>query len=140
MSLPLLLVGGRKTLSFSVKCGNRLHVGVRSNNTSVSGFACQPFYRAHVIRGATERGVFAFACQYVVSPRRRTGNHPLLVEGRPNCARQSLASTSSAPRVAATSWSPRKCRYPLFAYPPFKRAQFSKQEEAFKEVASAKTG
>ena len=32
--------------------------------------------------------------------------HPLLVEGRPNCARQSLAtvaSTLSAPRVAATS-------------------------------------
>ena len=28
--------------------------------------------------------------------------HPLLVEGRPNCARQSLASTLSAPRVAAT--------------------------------------
>ena len=30
--------------------------------------------------------------------------HPLLVEGRPNCARQSLASTLSAPRVAATSY------------------------------------
>ena len=61
-------------------------------------------------RGVTERGVFAFACQYIVSPRSRTGNrtvtqmrHPLLVEGRPNCARQSLASTLSAPRVAATS-------------------------------------
>ena len=60
--------------------------------------------------GVTERGVFAFACQYIVSPRGRTGNrtvtqmrHPLLVEGRPNCARQSLASTLSAPRVAATS-------------------------------------
>ena len=30
--------------------------------------------------------------------------HPLLVEGRPNCARQSLASALSAPRVAATSY------------------------------------
>ena len=29
--------------------------------------------------------------------------HPLLVEGRPNCARQSLASTVSAPHVAETS-------------------------------------
>ena len=62
-------------------------------------------------RGVTERGVFAFACQYIVSPRGRTGNrtvtqmrHPLLVEGRPNCARQSLASALSAPRVAATSY------------------------------------
>ena len=47
-------------------------------------------------RGVMERGVFAFACQYIVSPRGRTGNrtvtemrHPL----RPNCARQLLAST-----------------------------------------------
>ena len=62
-------------------------------------------------RGVTERGVFAFACQYIVSPHGRTGNrtvtqvrHPLLVEGRPNCARQSLASALSAPRVAATSY------------------------------------
>ena len=30
--------------------------------------------------------------------------HPLLVEGRPNCARQSLASTLSAPRVATRSY------------------------------------
>ena len=30
--------------------------------------------------------------------------HPLLVEGRLNCVRQSLASTVSAPRVAATSY------------------------------------
>ena len=30
--------------------------------------------------------------------------HPLLVKGRPNFARQSLASTLSAPRVAATSY------------------------------------
>ena len=41
----------------------------------------------------------------------RTGNrtvtqmqHPLVVEGRPNCARQSLANKLSAPRVAATSY------------------------------------
>ena len=46
-----------------------------------------------------------------VSPRGRTGNRtvtqlrqPLLVEGRPNCTRQSLASTLSAPCVAATSY------------------------------------
>ena len=66
--------------------------------------------RATFKRGVTERGVFAFACQCIVSPRGRTGNrtvtqmrHPLLVEGRPNCARQSLASTLSAPHVAETS-------------------------------------
>ena len=54
-------------------------------------------------RGVTERGLFAFACQYIVSPRGRTGNrtvtqmrHPLFAEGRPNCARQPLASTLSA--------------------------------------------
>ena len=58
-----------------------------------------------------ERGVFAFACQCIVSLRGRTSNrtvtqmrHPLLVEGRPSCAGQSLASTVSAPRVAATSY------------------------------------
>ena len=47
-------------------------------------------------RRVTERGVFAFACQYTVSPHCQTGNHTvtqmqhpfLLVEGRPNCARQ----------------------------------------------------
>ena len=93
-------------------------------------------------RGVTERGVFAFACQYIVSPRGRTGNrtvtqmrHPLLVEGRPNCARQSLASTLSAPHVAETSCcdpgrhakSCGKCHYPLFAYPMFKRALYSKR-------------
>ena len=62
-------------------------------------------------RGVAERGVFAFACQYIVSPRGRTGNrtvtqvrHPLLIEWRPNCARQPLASTLSAPRVAARSY------------------------------------
>ena len=72
-----------------------------------------------------ERGVFAFACQYIVSLRGRTGNrtvtqmqNPLLVEGRPECAPQSLASTLSAPRVAATSYCD-----PLFAYPLFKCAQ-----------------
>ena len=61
-------------------------------------------------RGVTERGVFAFACQYIVSLCGRTGNrtvtqtqHPVLGEGRPNCARQSLASTLSVLAVAATS-------------------------------------
>ena len=60
-------------------------------------------YRAH-LKGVTERGVFAFACQYIVSTRPRTGNptvtqmrHPLLVEGRPNCARQSLGRAGSDP-------------------------------------------
>ena len=50
--------------------------------------------------GVMERGVFAFACQYIVSLRSQTGNrtltqmrHPLLVQGRPDCTRQSLAST-----------------------------------------------
>ena len=45
------------------------------------------------------------------TPCGRTGNrigtqmrHPLLVEGRPNSARQLLASTRPAPRVAATSY------------------------------------
>ena len=58
-----------------------------------------------------ERGVLAFSCQCIVSPRGRTGNRTvtqmrrlILVEGRPNCTRQSLASTVSAPRVAATSY------------------------------------
>ena len=71
----------------------------------------QPVLSGTFKRGVTERGVFALACQYIVSPRGRTGNrtvtqmrHPLLVEGRPNCARQSLASALSAPRVAATSY------------------------------------
>ena len=61
--------------------------------------------------GVTEGGLFAFACQYSVTPHSRTRNrivtqmrHPLLVEGLPNCARQSLASTISAPHVAATSY------------------------------------
>ena len=40
---------------------------------------------------------FAVHCLSVRSDRQ-----PYLVEGRPNCARQSLASTVSAPRVAAT--------------------------------------
>ena len=60
-------------------------------------------------RVVMERGVFAFACQYIASLRGQTGNrtatqmgHPLFVEGRPNCARQSLASTLSAPGFAAT--------------------------------------
>ena len=28
---------------YSGKCGNRLRVGVRAKNASVSGFACRPF-------------------------------------------------------------------------------------------------
>ena len=62
-------------------------------------------------RGVTERGVFRYACPYIVSLRGWTGNrtatqmqHSLLVEGRPNCARQLLASTFLAPCVAATSY------------------------------------
>ena len=60
-------------------------------------------------RGSAGVATLTFACQCIVSPRRRALNrtvtqmrHPLLLEGRPNCARQSLASTLSAPRVAAT--------------------------------------
>ena len=60
--------------------------------------------------------MFAFACQYIVSPCGRASNrtvtqmrHPFLVEGRPKCARQSLASTLSAPRVAATSYCDPGC-------------------------------
>ena len=29
--------------SYTVECGNRLRVGVRAKNASVSGFACRPF-------------------------------------------------------------------------------------------------
>ena len=51
---------------------------------------------------------------------------PLLVRARPNCARQSLASTVSVLAVwrdiVPSSRSPRKCRYPLSAYPLFKPA------------------
>ena len=50
-----------------------------------------------------------FPKQYIVFPHGRTGNrtvtqmrHSLLVEGRLNFVRQSLASTLSAPRIAAT--------------------------------------
>ena len=85
-------------------CDLLLSLGFRGPAT---GVIC----RARLKGGETERGVLAFACQYIVSPRGRTGNrtvtqtrHPLLVEGRPNCARQSLASALSAPRVAATSY------------------------------------
>ena len=28
--------------SYTVECGNRLRVGVRAKNASVSGFACRP--------------------------------------------------------------------------------------------------
>ena len=79
------------------------------------------------------KGVFAFACQCIVSPRPRSAtvlSHrcciPLLA--RPNCARQSLASTVSVLAVAATSYCHpgrhANC-YPLFAYVLFiKPAQF----------------
>ena len=55
-------------------------------------------------RRVTERVVFAFACQYNRQLYCHTRHrHPLLVEGRPNCARQSLATLA----VAATSyWHP----------------------------------
>ena len=54
----------------------------------------KPYSGEHVLgrfkRGVTEREVFTYACQYIVSPRGRTGNrtvtqmrHRSLVEGRP---------------------------------------------------------
>ena len=49
------------------------------------------------------------------------------IEGRPNCARQSLASTQSAPHGAATSYCDpghhANVVTPLLAYPLFKLAQ-----------------
>ena len=81
-------------------CINLFHLPKGSGGFFTSG-TCE--------RGVTERGAFAFACQYIVSPRGWTGNrtvtqmrHRLPVEGRPNRARQSLASTLSELRVAAT--------------------------------------
>ena len=63
------------------------------------------------LKGGNGKEGIRISCQYIVSPHGRTCNHtvtqmrhPLLVEGRPNCARQPLASTLSAPRVAATSY------------------------------------
>ena len=95
--------------------------------------------RAHLKRRVTERGVFALACQYIVSPRGWTGNrtvtqmrHPLLVEGRPKCARQSLASTLSAPRVAATSYcDPGRHANVItpVCLPPFQCAQVKREVE-----------
>ena len=97
------------------------------------------YMSVHVKRGGNrERGVFAFACQCIVSLRGQsfcqTGSpyklsqctnatSPDLVAGRRNCARQShaIGGTVLAPRVAATSYcnpdSPRKCQYPLFEAP-----------------------
>ena len=94
----------------------------------------RPQIFGHIEKGVTEREVFACACQYIVSPRGRTSNrtvtqmqHPLLVEGRPNCARRSLASALSAPRVGATSYCDAgghaNVVTPMFAYPLFKRPQ-----------------
>ena len=81
-----------------------------------------------------QRGVFAFACQYIVSLRRRTSNrtvtqmrHPLLVESMTKlCATiacQYTVDTSRHGDIVLRSRSPHKCHYPLFAYPLFKRAQ-----------------
>ena len=77
------------------------------------------FSRAHLKGGVTEGGVFAFAFQYWTGSCSVTQmRHPLLIEGRPNCARQLLASILLAPRAAATSRSPRKCCFPRVCLPP----------------------
>ena len=66
--------------------------------------------------GVTERVTFAFACQYIVSPRGRTGPTVL------SHTRQALASTLSARHVAATSYCHPGRRTnvvtPLFCLPP----------------------
>ena len=75
-----------------------------------SGDSCCPSGTASVgLRGVSERGVCASGCQCIVSLHCRTGSRtvtqierPLLVEGRPNCVRQSLASTVSALIVGAS--------------------------------------
>ena len=86
-----------------------------------------------VKKGGTGKGVLPFACQYAVSPRGPDRQHPLLVEGRPNCARQSLASALSALAVAARHRAvipvATQCRYPFFAHPLFKPAQFKKTKQ-----------
>ena len=120
----------RGVVHFSLHIGQKLKGSFYRGSFSRMGASCYCWAQK---KGATERGVFAFACQYIVSPRGQTGNrtvtqmqHPLLVEGRPNCARQSLASTLSTSRrgdIVLRSRSPRKCHYPLFAYTLFKRAQ-----------------
>ena len=56
--------------------------------------------------------------------------HPLLVEGqtklRATIACQDTVGTSRRGDMVLRSRSPRKCHYPLFAYPLFKRALVSK--------------
>ena len=63
----------------------------------------------HISKGGNGKGGIRSFLPVHCSPRGRTGKrtvsqmrHPLFVEGRPNCARQSLATALSAPRVAAT--------------------------------------
>ena len=88
--------------------------GRRGNVCGQGGGGDTFFFRGRNVHQegvVTDRGLFAVACQHIVSPRGRTSyhtvtqmRHPPLVEGRPNCARRSLASTLSAPRVAARSY------------------------------------
>ena len=77
-------------------------------------------------KGVTERKVFAFACQYIVSRRRRSGNrtltqfqHPLLVTSnlRARITCQYIVGACGHCSIVLSSRSPRKCGYPLFAYP-----------------------
>ena len=86
----------------------------------------------------TERGVFAFACQYVVSPdclpdRQRyyhtnATSRPFLKDDQ-NRARQSLASAVSVRRVAAAWYChpgrPANVVTPLFVYLLFKLGRYS---------------
>ena len=78
----------------------------------------------------------------LASSRGRTGNrtvkqmrHPLL-KGRTTklCASiacQCTVGTSRRDDIILRSRSPRKCHYPLFAYPLFKRAQFNCRSRAW---------
>ena len=87
----------------------------RSQATRQSSTFCHFFYRAG-LTGGQRKGVFAFACQCIISPRGRTGNRTQLshkcditsllkhVVARPNCAGQLLASTLSVLAVATTSY------------------------------------
>ena len=89
--------------------------------------------------------MFAFACQYIVSPRGRTGNrtvtqmrHPLLVEGRPNCHNrlpvhcQHLASRRHRTAIPVTT----QMSLPLFAYPLFKRALTHRISSSYRALRS----
>ena len=86
----------------------RIHLYIVSLVVILSNGVCDVWVYRFPSNG---KGGIRIACQYIVSPRGRTGNrtvtqmrHPFLFEGRPNCARQSLASTLSAPCIAATSY------------------------------------